>query len=105
MLLLINQNIYKWRTTSRVWCVDFQHEGGVFIGVDGTSTDLERSVWHQVVVGRPAKRPPSTFSTDSGFSFSCRRVATKARAKPPKTLAGRASHPMGPLSLACVCLR
>jgi hypothetical protein len=25
---------------------------GVFIGVNVTSTDLERSVWHQVVAGR-----------------------------------------------------
>jgi hypothetical protein len=25
---------------------------GIFIGVNGTSTDLERSVWHQVVAGR-----------------------------------------------------
>jgi hypothetical protein len=27
---------------------------GVFIGVNGSSIDLERSVWHQVVVGRPS---------------------------------------------------
>jgi hypothetical protein len=27
---------------------------GVFIGVNGTSTDLERSVWCQVVAGWPA---------------------------------------------------
>jgi hypothetical protein len=27
---------------------------GVFIGVNGTSTHLERSVWHQVVVRRPS---------------------------------------------------
>jgi hypothetical protein len=32
-------------------------------------------------------RPPPTFSTDSGFS-SCRRVATKNRAKLAQTLAG-----------------
>jgi hypothetical protein len=40
--------------------------------------------------------PPLTFSTDSGFSSSCKHVATKAHAKPPQTLAGR---PLGPLSL------
>jgi hypothetical protein len=34
-------------------CVDF-HSEGVFIGVNGTSTDLERSVWHQVVASRPS---------------------------------------------------
>jgi hypothetical protein len=30
------------------------------------------------------KKPPPTFSTNSGFSSSFRRVATKARAEPPK---------------------
>jgi hypothetical protein len=33
-LLLLNQNLYKWRTTSIVWCVEF-HQQGVFIGVPG----------------------------------------------------------------------
>jgi hypothetical protein len=63
VLLLLNQIVYKWRTTKRVWCVNFHCEG-VFIGVNGTSTD-------------------------SGFSYSCRRVAMKARAEPPQTLTGR----------------
>jgi hypothetical protein len=40
--------------------------------------------------------PPPTFSTNSAFSSSCRRVATKARAEPSQTLAGR---PLGPLGL------
>jgi hypothetical protein len=64
--------------------------GGVFIGVNGTSTDLERSVWRQVVASWPshiAGQPGGVTSTDSGFSSSCRRVATKARAEPPQTLA------------------
>jgi hypothetical protein len=75
---------------------------GVFIGVNGISTDLERSVWHQVMAGRPShmagrmERPPQTFSTDSSFSSSCRRVTTKARAELPQTLPGR---PLCPLSL------
>jgi hypothetical protein len=43
-----------WRTTSRVWYLDF-HREGVFKGVNGTSTNLDRSVWHQVVVGQPAR--------------------------------------------------
>jgi hypothetical protein len=51
----------------------------VFIGVNGTSTDLERSVWHQVVAGQLGE----VASIDSGFSSTCRRVATKSRAKPP----------------------
>jgi hypothetical protein len=42
-LLLLNQNLYRWRTISRVWCVDIHHEG-VFIGVNGTPTDLDKSV-------------------------------------------------------------
>jgi hypothetical protein len=37
----INQNLFKWRTTNRVWCVDFHHVG-VFIAMIGTSTDLEK---------------------------------------------------------------
>jgi hypothetical protein len=62
---------------------------GVFIGVNGTSTNMERSVWHQVVAGRPslvAGQSGGVASTDSGFSSSCRRVATKAQAEPPQTL-------------------
>jgi hypothetical protein len=72
-----------------VWCVDFHHEG-VFIGVNGTSTDFERSVWSQVKAGQPshmAGRSGAGTSTDSAFSSSCRHVATKAHAKPPQTLA------------------
>jgi hypothetical protein len=63
---------------------------GVFIGVNGTSTDLERSVWSQVKAGQPshmAGRSGVGTSTDSAFSSSCRHVATKAHAKPPQTLA------------------
>jgi hypothetical protein len=40
---------------------------GVFIGVNGTSTDLERSVWFQVVPGQPSHvvgRPGGEASTD-----------------------------------------
>jgi hypothetical protein len=90
VLLLLNQNLYKWRTTSRVWCLNFYCEG-VFIGVNGTSLDLERSAWCRVVAGRPshvASRPGGVTSTDSAFSSSCRCVAAKARAEPPQTLAG-----------------
>jgi hypothetical protein len=65
---------------------------GVFIGVNGTSTDLERSVWCQVMAGRPSHMagwPGGAASTDSGFSSSCRCVVTKVQAEPPQTLAGR----------------
>jgi hypothetical protein len=74
-----------------VWYLDFHHEGA-FIGVNETSTDLERSVWCQVVADWPshvADRSSGAASTDSGFSSSCRCVATKARAELPQTLAGR----------------
>jgi hypothetical protein len=46
-----------------------------------------QAVWP---IGR-VDRPPPTFSTDSGFSSLCRRVATKARSEPPQTLAGRST--------------
>jgi hypothetical protein len=77
-LLLLNRNLYKWRTTSRVWCLNFHHEG-VFIGVNGTSTNFEKSVWHQVEVGWPSHASGQlcgAASTDSAFSSSSRRVAT-----------------------------
>jgi hypothetical protein len=73
-----------------VWCVDFHHEG-VFIGVNGTPTNLVRSVWCQVVAWQPSHmvdRSGGVASTDSGFSSLCRFVATKAWAEPPQTLAG-----------------
>jgi hypothetical protein len=90
MLLLLNQNLYKWRTISRVWCVDF-HCQGVFIAVNGTPIDLDKSVWCQVLARWPshtAGRPGGSASTDSGFS-SCRRMATKAQVELPQTLADR----------------
>jgi hypothetical protein len=64
---------------------------GVFIWVNGTSSDLDRSVWHQVVAGQPshvACQLGGAAPTDSGFS-SCRRVAIKARGELALTLAGR----------------
>jgi hypothetical protein len=47
-------------------CVDF-HREGVFIGVNGTSTDLEKLIWCQVVAGWPshvASRPSGAASTN-----------------------------------------
>jgi hypothetical protein len=67
MLLLLNWNLYKWRTACIVWCVEF-HRQGVFIGVPGVVTDLIKPVIHQVLVGRPrhvADRPSSVASTNS----------------------------------------
>jgi hypothetical protein len=65
---------------------------GVFIGVNGTSTNMESLVQHQVVAGRRSHmvgQPGGGISTDLGFSSSCRRVATKAQAKLPQTLASQ----------------
>jgi hypothetical protein len=31
-MLLLNWNFYKWRTTSRVWCLDFHRERGIYRG-------------------------------------------------------------------------
>jgi hypothetical protein len=62
----------------------------VFIEVNGTSTDLERSVWRQVEAGWPshvAGRSGGAASTNSAFSSSCRHMATKARAELPQTRA------------------
>jgi hypothetical protein len=70
---------------SKLWCVSTFTMRGVCIWLNGASTDLERPVWRQVVAGRSG----GSVSTDSGFSSSCRRVATKVQAKPPQTLAGR----------------
>jgi hypothetical protein len=67
VLLLLNRDLYKWRTTSIVWCVEF-HQQGVFIGVPGAITDLIKSVIHQVLAGWPshmAGRPSSAASTNS----------------------------------------
>jgi hypothetical protein len=48
-------------------------------------------------VGLVAGRPGGAASTDSGFSSSCKHVATKAQAEPPQTLAGQL--PLGQLGL------
>jgi hypothetical protein len=81
---------------------------GVFIGVNGTSTDLQRSVWRQVVASQPshvAGQPGGAASTDSGFSSSCRRVATNAQAEPPQILAGRPRNwDLDPLRLGSIPL-
>jgi hypothetical protein len=77
-------------------CFDIHRE--VFIGANGTPTDLDKLIWCHVVAGWPrraAGRPCGSASTDSGFSSSCRCVATKARGKPPQTLAMRPAP--GPL--------
>jgi hypothetical protein len=83
VLLLLNQNLYKWRTTSRVWYLDFHHDGGIYRG----DWDLHRLGEDSFVSG--GGRPGGAASTESGFSSSCICVATKAQAGPPQTLARR----------------
>jgi hypothetical protein len=58
--------------------------------VNGTSTNMKRSVWREVVARRRrhvAELQGVVASVDSSFSSLCRRVATKARAELPQTLA------------------
>jgi hypothetical protein len=67
VLLLVNQNLYNWITTSRVRCVNFI-SWGVFIGVPGAITDSIKLVIHQVVASWPSHmsgRPWSGASNDS----------------------------------------
>jgi hypothetical protein len=67
-LLLLNWNLYKWRTISIVLCVEFHRQGGVILGLPGAVTNLIKSVIHLVLAGRPshvADRPSSASSTDS----------------------------------------
>jgi hypothetical protein len=80
-LLLLNRNLYKWRTTKRVWCVDFHCEGGIH----RYEWDLHRLGEVGLVPG--GGRPGGVASTDSGFSFSCRHVSTKAQAELSQILA------------------
>jgi hypothetical protein len=88
----------------------FTVRGGVFIGVNGTSTDLERSVWRQVVAERPSHMagrsvgrvewPPPTRASPPHIDAWQRRLGLN-RLKPWPTdqgfgLSGR--H-LGPLNL------
>jgi hypothetical protein len=60
VLLLLNWNLYKWRTTSRVCYLDFHREGGIYRG----EWDLRRlgevglapgGDWPAKPCGRPAR--------------------------------------------------
>jgi hypothetical protein len=100
MLLLLNQNLYKWRTTSIVWCVGI-HRQGLFIGVPGAVTDLIKSVIHQVMAGRPshvADRPSSAASTDSRtrVPFHCLLESITAKETHGSLQSGAGPHPLVP---------
>jgi hypothetical protein len=84
MLLLLNRNLYKWRTTSSVCCFDF-HRRGVFIGVQGGAADLVKSVTHHVVAGRHSHvvdQPWSSASTDLQLRIPLYRLLESVTAKP-----------------------
>jgi hypothetical protein len=84
VLLLLNWNLYKWKTTSRVWYLEF-HRQGVFIGVQGRVTNLIKSVTHQVLAGRPshvAEWSPSLASTDIQLWIPCYRLLESVPMKP-----------------------
>jgi hypothetical protein len=74
-----------------VWCFNFHREGGIYRG----EWDLHRLGGVSLAPGRGRVAKPrgrlagGAASTDSGFSSSCRHVATKAWAEPPQTLVGR----------------
>jgi hypothetical protein len=83
MLLLLNWNLYKWTTTSIVWCVKFIGRG-VFIGVPGVVTDLVKSVTHQVLAGQASHMagwPSSVASTDSRPQVPFHRLLEMVTAK------------------------
>jgi hypothetical protein len=83
MLVLLNRNHYKWRTISRVWCVNSIGRG-VFIGVPGAITDLIQSVIHQVLAGQPshvAGRPGGAAITDSKAQVPFHRLWESITAK------------------------
>jgi hypothetical protein len=103
MLLLLNQNNYKCRTTKWVWCVDF-HREGVFIVVNGTSTDLERSVWHQVMAGQPSHGRLARWNGLHWLSLPTRASPPRVdvwqlRLRPNRLKPEPAGRPLGPLGL------
>jgi hypothetical protein len=70
ILLLLNQNIYKWRTIGRVWYVDFH-----------------QSVTRQVVAGRPshmAERPRGPTTTNFWLQIPCYRLLESVTVKPAR---------------------
>jgi hypothetical protein len=74
------------RGISKMWCVSSHfHCREVFIGPCGSSTDLEKSVWCQVVASQPshmAGRSGGAVSTALTFYSSCRHESSKSWAKP-----------------------
>jgi hypothetical protein len=97
VVLLLNRNIYRWRTISREWCFNFHRELGIYRG----EWDLHR-------LGEVGLAPGGGWQ--SGWS-SLHRHSPSTRASPPHVdmwqprlkpnhlKAWSASRPLGPLSL------
>jgi hypothetical protein len=94
MLLLLNQNLYKGRRTSTVWCLEF-HQQGVFIRIQWGVTDLIKSVTCQVLAGRP----PSPACTNFKLWIPYYRLLESGTWRKPMRgcKVGPTGHPLGPL--------
>jgi hypothetical protein len=82
LLLLLNQNLYKWRTIRKVWCVWILSWGSLYRG-RGESTDSIKSVWRWCTAGRPSTWPvghPSQFPPTLGHRIL---LWTDVWTKPP----------------------
>jgi hypothetical protein len=76
MLLLLNQNLYNWRTTSTVWCSDFHHEGGIYRG----EWDLHRL--GELILAPGGGRPTMPHGLSIGWS-GLHRLSPLTQASPP----------------------
>jgi hypothetical protein len=79
---------------------------GVFIGVNGTSNNLEKLVWHQAEAGQPAGRPGRAGSTNFLHRLSFLLLVGQPRLRPNRLKpwsasqgVGPAGQPRGPLDL------
>jgi hypothetical protein len=99
VLLLLNWKLYKWSTTSRVWCVEF-HRQGVFIKVLGAVTDLIKSVIHHVLAGHGLRPPPipgiEFHSTASWKSSLPRKLTEGCKVGSIDERVWLAGHPLSP---------
>jgi hypothetical protein len=102
VLLLLNRNLYKWRTKSRVWCLEFCWQGErVLLRVPGGVTDLIKSVTRQVLAGQPshmAGRPWSSASIDCRPRIPDYRLleSVTTKASHERLQSGADRPPMGP---------
>jgi hypothetical protein len=88
-LLLLNQNLYKWRTTSSVSCWVRSHRGA-YIGAEGSLHQLSKICLEQMddLPTSHSSWPPPPSSLGSFLMNQRRDVTIKSRAEPTHTLAG-----------------